>query len=195
MKNFRFVSVSLKRRVRYFWNRISLRQKYTAFIVLVVVLGVGIAARSYYLNQVVLTVNDKKITRSQLNREIDSKKRFMVWEKKVQPVTPTPSKKSVGTTVVDDVVIATLIDQYSKANDITISEATLHKHYVKAYHSFGSEDAYLAKIHEIYGIDKQALLLKMKRELLLQRIAQKEYLQEKDVPTYLQKQADITLKL
>lgn len=131
----------------------------TAIITVLFFFQKGIPKEEKY----VASVEGEGITYNELNKFTLQYKNFLAW------TNATPSA-SLEKDILNNLIDQKLIDQYARKNNIYVSDEELNTRYSAAVASLGTENQYLTKIKEIYGIDKTDLLEKIKNEMIREKV-------------------------
>ena len=147
----------------------------TVFIILIIAIGFLTYLTSVQIKLMndrklyIAMVNDQGITREDYQKELEITAHYFTW---AQPKSTKPS--SLEKDVLENMINFRLVLQYAQKNQITVSQTELlarYKDIVKG--SNMSEEVYLIKIKDMYGIDKKTHLEKLFQEILKEKVQKK----------------------
>lgn len=145
-----------------------------------VVLGIIIAFGGYLIHSqgppkkdsnFFLKVNGVEIKREDYQTLFAQQQNFHKWNG--ENILDASISAQIKKESLDSLIERSIMEQYAQKEGINVSDDELLDHYNKASSSFGTENLYLAKIAQIYGIDKSQLLYKMRGDILKQKIETK----------------------
>lgn len=113
-------------------------------------------------NPTLATVNGEAIKKSELKPEVLAMKNFYTFLKQKNP--------HITEEALNYLIDQKIIEDYVAQHHITVSDEELQKQYQQAVKSVGNEQAYLKKFQDMYHIDKNVVLGKIKLDLLRQKI-------------------------
>lgn len=117
---------------------------------------------------VIASVESIAIKKSDLERELSFRLNYLQYDKR-----PPLNVGKVEQEILDQMINNLIIEHYAKSQNIQVTEIELNNHYQQAVSSYGTEEKYLQKIYEIHKMDKSALLKRMEKELIEERLSKK----------------------
>jgi len=124
-------------------------------------------------NVSVAQVNGVGIQKQAYEKKVQESETFFKWQKQDTAGLTTLQKDAV-----DALVDESLINQYATQHKISVSESEVNERYLQTVAGYnrrsniaGTEDTdFLAKIKEMYGIEKSDYLLTLKEDIVKERV-------------------------
>ena len=144
-------------------------------LLILILLVVGIWFFVWYLPNlgVAARVNGVAITKAVLDQNVRQAENMYKWQKQEVPNTGTLREN-----VLSDLINDTLVSQYASSHNIKVSESEINNRYLLTVGVFNdhnnvpgsSDNAFLARIREMYGIDKNQYLKIIRMDILNEKV-------------------------
>lgn len=114
----------------------------------------------------VATVNGHDITRTVFDAELE--KKIVFYQHSEQEVDTATLQKDV----LDQLIDKQIVEAYAEENEIHIDDEAVNNYYNQRVSSYDNEQAFLADLRQLYGLDKPAYLENVRYELLREAVQQ-----------------------
>jgi hypothetical protein len=161
-------------------NSQNLNKKYTWAVIIVVGIIIGfIVTLNFFGNNTskpkpVAEVNGVAISREEYDNQLAQAKNLQAWQGQLSAkdgqISPMGTPNKPDDAAMDELINQKLLEQYAATHGISVTQSELEKEFEDAAHSIGTEDKYLEKIKQIYRIDKDQLLVKIRTDLLKEKV-------------------------
>jgi len=149
-------------------------KKWLSLIILVIVLIIGL----FYFTKLsgstnAASVNGENITRQAFNSSLQEAQNMHNWQKQ-----PAANINTLQRDILNNLIDGALIKQYASSHSITVSDSEVNNRYIITVGSYNNRDnltsssdnAFLARINQMYGIGKNEYLQTIKMDLLKQKV-------------------------
>lgn len=152
---------------------IKKKKKIIIGVIIGVILLVGVWISMNKNSKYVAQVNGIGIPKTTYDKKVEERVQFFKWSRQNMSILPTLKKDTI-----DRLIDESIITQYAEKNKITVSDTEIENRYNKVVDGYnsrnkvkgGGESAFLSKIKEMYGTDKNDYLATLKMDILKEKV-------------------------
>ena len=146
---------------------------FIAFCLIVVIGFIFFIANSTNKSEYVGVVGDTKISKADYQKNLDQTKAFYAYSKQDLSKLTSLDKDTLQITINNSIV-----QNYAEKYKITVTEAEIQNRYMQVVAGFNrnnkitvaDDEAFLSKINQMYGIDKNTYLDQLRIDILKEKV-------------------------